>query len=71
MDRVSLDATMLSIMVQASGLATLMLMMREIHGEEQKELSAEELQGMVIAYRYHYQVALDLMLEAMREAEVV
>jgi hypothetical protein len=71
MDRVSLDATMLSIMVQASGLATLMLMMRELHGEEQKELSAEELQGMVIAYRYHYQVALDLMLEAMREAEVV
>jgi hypothetical protein len=71
MDRVSLDATMLSIMVQASGLATLMLMMRELRGEEQKELSAEELQGMVIAYRYHYQVALDLMLEAMREAEVV
>ena len=71
MDRVSLDATMLSIMVQASGLATLMLMMRELHGEEQKELTAEELQGMVIAYRYHYQVALDLMLEAMREAEVI
>ncbi len=71
MDRVSLDATMLSIMVQASGLATLMLMMRELHSEKQKELSAEELQGMVIAYRYHYQVALDLMLEAMREAEVV
>ena len=71
MDRVSLDATMLSIMVQASGLATLMLLLRELHGEEQKELSAEELQGMVIAYRYHYQVALDLMLEAMKEAEVI
>jgi hypothetical protein len=71
MDRVSLDATMLSIMAQASGLATLMLMMRELHGEEQRELTAEELQGMVIAYRYHYQVALDLMLEAMREAEAV
>jgi len=71
MDRVSLDATMLSIMVQASGLATLMLIMRELRNEEQKELSAEELQGMVIAYRYHYQVALDLMLEAMKEAEVV
>jgi hypothetical protein len=69
MDRISLDSTMLSLMVQASGLATLMLMMRELRtGEE--ELSPEELQGMLIAYRYHYQVALDLMLEAMREAEI-
>ena len=53
-------------MVQASGLATLMLMLREFRKDE-KELNAEELQGLVIAYRYHYQVALDLMLEAMRE----
>ena len=69
MDRISLDSTMLSIMIQASGLATLMLMMREFQGKEE-ELSPEELQGLVIAYRYHYQVALDLMLEAMREAEI-
>ncbi|MCK4350928.1 MAG: hypothetical protein KAT18_04750 [Candidatus Latescibacteria bacterium] len=66
MDNLSLDATALSIMVQASGLATLMLMLREFRKDE-KELNAEELQGLVIAYRYHYQVALDLMLEAMRE----
>jgi len=70
MDRISLDSTMLSLMVQASGLATLMLLLREL-GEEEEELTPEELQGMVIAYRYHYQVALDLMLEAMREAETV
>ncbi|MFO7767914.1 MAG: hypothetical protein R6W82_03015 [bacterium] len=70
MDRISLDSTMLSLMVQASGLATLMLLLREL-GEEDGELSPEELQGMVIAYRYHYQVALDLMIEAMREAETV
>jgi len=69
MDRISLDSTMLSIMIQASGLATLMLMMRELK-EDDSEFSPEELQGLVIAYRYHYQVALDLMLEAMREAEV-
>jgi len=55
-------------MVQASGLATLMLMLREFRRDD-SELSAEELQGLVIAYRYHYQVALDLMLEAMREEE--
>ncbi len=61
---------MLSLMVQASGLATLMLLLREL-GEDDRELTPEELQGMVIAYRYHYQVALDLMLEAMREAETV
>ncbi len=66
MENLSLDATALSIMVQASGLATLMLMLREFRKDE-KELNAEELQGLVIAYRYHYQVALDLMLEAMRE----
>lgn len=70
MDRISLDSTMLSLMVQASGLATLMLLLREL-GEDDRELTPEELQGMVIAYRYHYQVALDLMLEAMREAETV
>ena len=70
MDRISLDSTMLSLMVQASGLATLMLLLRELGGDDE-ELSPEELQGMVIAYRYHYQVALDLMLEAMREAETV
>jgi hypothetical protein len=69
MDRISLDSTMLSIMVQASGLATLMLMMRELR-DEGEEVSPEELQGMVIAYRYHYQLALDLMLEAMRETEI-
>jgi hypothetical protein len=69
MDRISLDSTMLSIMVQASGLATLMLMMRELRNEGE-EVSPEELQGMVIAYRYHYQLALDLMLEAMRETEI-
>ena len=68
MDRLSLDATTLSIMVQASGLATLMLMLREFRRDD-SELSAEELQGLVIAYRYHYQVTLDLMLEAMREEE--
>jgi hypothetical protein len=66
LENLSLDATALSIMVQASGLATLMLMLREFRKDE-KELNAEELQGLVIAYRYHYQVALDLMLEAMRE----
>ncbi len=69
MDRISLDSTMLSIMVQASGLATLMLMMREFRSEGE-EVSPAELQGMVIAYRYHYQLALDLMLEAMRETEI-
>ncbi len=68
MDRLSLDATTLSIMVQASGLATLMLMLMEFRRDD-SELTAEELQGLVIAYRYHYQVALDLMLEAMREEE--
>ena len=69
MNQISLDSTMLSLMVQASGLATLMLMMRELRSGEE-ELSPEELQGLVIAYRYHYQVALDLMLEAMRETEI-
>lgn len=70
MDRISLDSTMLSLMVQASGLATMMLMLREL-SDDKRELSPEELQGLVIAYRYHYQVALDLMLEAMRETETV
>jgi hypothetical protein len=69
MDRISLDSTMLSIMIQASGLATLMLMMREFQDTD-TEFSPEELSGLVIAYRYHYQVALDLMLEAMKDAEV-
>ena len=55
-------------MVQASGLATLMIMLREFRQDE-KELSEEEFQGLIMAYRYHYQVALDLMLEAMREKE--
>ncbi len=68
MDNLSLDATTLSLMVQASGLATLMIMLREFRQDE-KEISEEELQGLIIAYRYHYQVALDLMLEAMREKE--
>lgn len=65
MDNLSLEATTLSIMVQASGLATLMLMLREFR-QDKNELSEEELQGLIMAYRYHYQVALDLMLEAMR-----
>ena len=64
MDQLSLDATTLSIMLQASGLATLLLMLREFRQEE-GDMSEEELQGLVIAYRYHYQVTLDLMLEAM------
>ena len=64
MDQLSLDATTLSIMLQASGLASLLLMLREFRKGE-GDLSEEELQGLVIAYRYHYQVALDLMLEAM------
>lgn len=68
MDQLSLDATTLSIMLQASGLATLLLMLREFRQDE-GDLSEEELQGLVIAYRYHYQVALDLMLEAMRSDE--
>jgi hypothetical protein len=68
MDQLSLDATTLSIMVQAAGLATLMLMLREFRGDEE-EISEEELQGLVIAYRFHYQVALDLLLEGMREQE--
>ncbi len=68
MDNLSLDATTLSLMVQASGLATLMIMLREFRQDE-KEISEEELQGLIITYRYHYQVALDLMLEAMREKE--
>jgi hypothetical protein len=55
-------------MLQASGLATLLLMLREFRKDE-GDLSEEELQGLVIAYRYHYQVALDLMLEAMRGDE--
>ena len=55
-------------MVQASGLATLMIMLREFRQDE-NEVSEEELQGLIMAYRYHYQVALDLMLEAMREDE--
>lgn len=68
MDNLSLDATTLSLMVQASGLATLMIMIREFRQDE-NEVSEEELQGLIMAYRYHYQVALDLMLEAMREGE--
>ena len=68
MDNLSLDATTLSLMVQASGLATLMIMLREFRQDE-NEVSEEELQGLIMAYRYHYQVALDLMLEAMREDE--
>ena len=68
MDNVSLDATTLSLMVQASGLATLMIMLREFRQDE-NEVSEEEMQGLIMAYRYHYQVSLDLMLEAMREDE--
>jgi len=68
LDNLSLDTTTLSLMVQASGLATLMIMLREFRQDE-KELSEEEFQGLIMAYRYHYQVALDLMLEAMREKE--
>lgn len=68
LDRLSLDTTTLSIMVQASGLATMMLMLREFR-KDSEEISEEELQGLIIAYRYHYQLALDLMLEAMREDE--
>jgi hypothetical protein len=68
LDNLSLDATTLSLMVQASGLATLMIMLREFR-QEDNEISEGELQGLIMAYRYHYQVALDLMLEAMREAE--
>ena len=68
MDTLSLDATTLSLMVQASGLATLMIMLREFRQDE-NEISEEEMQGLIMAYRYHYQVALDLMLEAMREDE--
>lgn len=68
MDQLSLDATTLSIMLQASGLATLLLMLREFRKDE-GDLSEEELQGLVIAYRYHYQLTLDLMLEAMRGDE--
>jgi len=68
LDNLSLDTTTLSLMVQASGLATLMIMIREFRQDE-REVSEEELQGLIMAYRYHYQVALDLMLEAMREDE--
>ena len=68
MDNLSLDTTTLSLMVQASGLATLMIMLREFRQDE-NEISEEEMQGLIMAYRYHYQVALDLMLEAMREGE--
>ena len=68
MDQLSLDATTLSIMVQASGLATLLLMMREFRQDDQ-EFTEEELQGLVIAYRYQYQFALDLLLEAMRPGD--
>ena len=68
MDQLSLDATTLSLMVQAAGLATMILMLREIRGDD-ADISEEELQGLVIAYRFHYQVALDLMLEGMREQE--
>ena len=68
LDNLSLDTTTLSLMVQASGLATLMIMLREFRQDE-NEISEEEMQGLIMAYRYHYQVALDLMLEAMREGE--
>jgi hypothetical protein len=68
LDQLSLDATTLSIMVQASGLATLLLMMREFRQDDQ-EFTEEELQGLVIAYRYQYQFALDLLLEAMRPGD--
>ncbi|MFC1499486.1 hypothetical protein ACFL6T_00530 [Candidatus Zixiibacteriota bacterium] len=68
LDQLSLDTTTLSIMVQASGLATLLLMLREFRQDDQ-EFNEEELQGLVIAYRYQYQFALDLMLEAMRTDE--
>jgi len=68
MDQLSLDTTTLSLMVQSAGLATMMLMLREIRGDDD-EISEEELQGLVIAYRFHYQVALDLLLEGMRDSE--
>jgi len=68
LDQLSLDATTLSIMVQASGLATLLLMLREFR-QDDREFTEEELQGFVIAYRYQYQFTLDLMLEAMRPDE--
>ncbi len=55
-------------MVQASGLATLLLMLREFR-QDDRELNEEELQGLVIAYRYQYQFTLDLMLEGMRTDE--
>jgi len=68
LDQLSLDTTTLSIMVQASGLATLLLMLREFR-QDDRELNEEELQGLVIAYRYQYQFTLDLMLEGMRTDE--
>ncbi len=55
-------------MVQASGLATLLLMLREFR-QDDRELNEEELKGLVIAYRYQYQFTLDLMLEGMRTDE--